>query len=87
MAQIAHEIYIFEKITVMLSHLILLLSLGYCQKKKLPSGNFKFVDNPEDVAREIIANSTPEDSTGYIMKVDLVSKKVASHLPRTEPLV
>ena len=51
----------------------LLLSLGYCQKKKLPSGNFKFVDKPEEVARDIIANYKPEDNTGYIMKVDLVS--------------
>ena len=50
-----------------------LLSLGYCQKKKLPSVNFKFVDKPEEVARDIIANYKPEDNTGYIMKVDLVS--------------
>ena len=46
---------------------------GYCQKKKLPSGNFKFIDKPEQVARTIIENYSPEDKTGYIMKVDLVS--------------
>ena len=46
---------------------------GYCQTKKLPSGNFKFVDNAEKVARDLISNYNPEDDTGYIMKVDLVS--------------
>lgn len=46
---------------------------GYCQTKKLPSGNFKFVDNPENVAKDLISNYNPEDDTGYIMKVDLVS--------------
>ena len=46
---------------------------GYCQQKKLPSGNFKFVKNPEQVANGIIENYSPEDSTGYILKVDLVS--------------
>ena len=46
---------------------------GYCQTKKLPSGNFKFVANPENVAKDLISNYNPEDKTGYIMKVDLVS--------------
>ena len=46
---------------------------GLCQKKKLPCGNYKFVDNPEEVAKDIIENYKPTDSTGYIFKVDLVS--------------
>ena len=44
------------------------------QKKKLPSGNFKFVPDPEKIGRELIEKYDPEDKTGYIMKVDLVSK-------------
>ena len=46
---------------------------GLCQTKKLPCGNYKFVDNAEKVAKDIIANYKPTDSTGYIFKVDLVS--------------
>ena len=44
------------------------------QKKKLPSGNFKYVPDPEKIGRELIEKYDPEDKTGYIMKVDLVSK-------------
>ena len=44
------------------------------QEKKLPSGNFKFVPDPEKVGRELIEKYNPEDKVGYIMKVDLVSK-------------
>ena len=47
--------------------------IGHCQQKKLPSGNFKFVDDPEQVAKKIIENYSPEDSTGFILNVDLVS--------------
>ena len=46
---------------------------GLCQTKKLPCGNYKFVDNAEKVAKDIIANYKPTDDTGYIFKVDLVS--------------
>ena len=46
---------------------------GLCQTKKLPCGNYKFVDNAEKVAKDIIANYKPTDNTGYIFKVDLVS--------------
>ena len=46
---------------------------GLCQTKKLPCGNYKFVDNVEKVAGEILANYKPSDNTGYIFKVDLVS--------------
>ena len=45
------------------------------QRKKLPSGNFKFVPDPEKIGRELIEKYNPEDKVGYIMKVDLVSKK------------
>ena len=48
---------------------------GRSQKKKLPSGNFKFVPDPEKVGMELIEKYDAEDKTGYIMKVDLVSKK------------
>ena len=44
------------------------------QEKKLPSGNFKFVPDPEKIGRELIEKYNPEDKVGYIMKVDLVSK-------------
>ena len=44
------------------------------QRKKLPSGNFKFVPDPEKIGRELIEKYNPEDKVGYIMKVDLVSK-------------
>ena len=50
-----------------------LLSLGYCQKKKLPCGDFKYINNVEEVANDIIENYKPTDGTGYIFKVDLVS--------------
>ena len=50
-----------------------LQSLGHCQKKKLPCGDFKYVNNVEDVAEDIIKNYKPTDKTGYIFKVDLVS--------------
>ena len=45
------------------------------QTKKLPSGNFKFLPEPEKIGRELIEKYNPEDKVGYIMKVDLVSKK------------
>ena len=45
------------------------------QRKKLPSGNFKFLPEPEKIGRELIEKYNPEDKVGYIMKVDLVSKK------------
>ena len=45
------------------------------QRKKLPSGDFKFVPDPEKIGRELIEKYNPEDKVGYIMKVDLVSKK------------
>ena len=44
------------------------------QEKKLPSGNFKYVPDPEKIGRELIEKYDPEGKTGYIMKVDLVSK-------------
>ena len=59
------KIYIFDY--------IILLSLGYCQKKKLPCGDFKYINNVEEVANDIIENYRPTDQTGYIFKVDLVS--------------
>ena len=49
--------------------------LSTSQRKKLPSGNFKFVPDPEKIGRELIEKYNPEDKVGYIMKVDLVSKK------------
>ena len=48
------------------------------QRKKLPSGNFKFVPDPETIGRELIEKYNPEDKVGYIMKVDLVSTKIIS---------
>ena len=48
------------------------------QRKKLPSGNFKFVPDPEKIGRELIEKYNPEDKVGYIMKVDLVSTKIIS---------
>ena len=55
------------------STILFLLSLGYCQKKKLPCGDFKYINNVEEVANDIIENYKPTDGTGYIFKVDLVS--------------
>ena len=48
------------------------------QRKKLPSGNFKFLPEPEKIGRELIEKYNPEDKVGYIMKVDLVSTKIIS---------
>ena len=56
--------------------------LSTSQRKKLPSGNFKFVPDPEKIGRELIEKYNPEDKVGYIMKVDLVSTK--NHLVRQE---
>ena len=52
--------------------------LSTSQRKKLPSGNFKFVPDPEKIGRELIEKYNPEDKVGYIMKVDLVSTKIIS---------
>ena len=50
---------------------------GLCQKKKLPSGNYKYVEDVERVTDDIIANYKATDSTGYISKVDLVSRTLS----------
>lgn len=48
---------------------------GYSMSEKLPTGNFKWVDDIQNLDSMIRADSYSEDQTGYILSVDLVVPK------------
>jgi len=48
---------------------------GYARSEKLPTGNFKYIEDLDNLDTIIRANSYDNGSTGYTLNVDLIVPK------------